>query len=74
MVSGSNDYTVRVWDLQTGKLLRELKGHTRDVNSVALQGDTVVSGSDDSTVRVWDLQTGTLLRELKGHTEWVRLG
>jgi hypothetical protein len=60
---------VRVWDLQTGKQLQLLQGHTSAVRSVALQGNTVVSGSWDETVRVWDLQTGKQLQLLQGHTD-----
>jgi hypothetical protein len=61
-----------VWDLQTGKQLHLLQGHTESVTaSVALQGNTVVSGSYDNTVRVWDLQTGKQLHLLQGHTESV---
>ncbi len=72
-VSGSGDYTVKVWDLGTGALLRTLEGHTSGVSSVATtpDGRTAVSGSGDSTVKVWDLETGALLRTLEGHTSSV---
>jgi hypothetical protein len=59
VVSGSDDKTVRVWDLQTGKQLQLLQGHTGWVTSVAMQGNTVVSGSCDNTVRVWDLRSSS---------------
>ena len=66
-VSGSDDDTVRVWDLATGQA-RTLEGHGGEVNAVAVTADgrTAVSGSDDSTVRVWDLATGQA-RTLEGH-------
>ena len=69
IVSGSDDGTVAVWDLQTGARLHELTGHHGGVSSVALSGDGrhIVSGSDDGTVAVWDLQTGARLHELTGH-------
>ena len=68
-VSGSDDHTLRVWDLQTGDCLRTLQGHTRQVRAVALtpDGKQAVSGSVDCTLRVWDLQTGHCLRTLQGH-------
>jgi WD40 repeat protein len=63
VVSGSDDSTVRVWDLGTGDPVGDpLTGHTLMVFAVAfgeLHGHPiVVSGSDDSTVRVFDLGTG----------------
>ncbi len=74
-VTGSDDKTVRVWDLATGLLTRSLSGHTSDVKAVAcaaLDGRPVaVTGSDDKTVRVWDLATGQLTRTLTGHAGQV---
>ena len=64
VVSGSDDETVRVWDLVTGTPAADpFTGHRGPVNAVAaaeLDGrPVVISGSDDETVRVWDLATGT---------------
>jgi WD40 repeat protein len=72
-VSGSDDFTLRVWDLETGKEIKTLKGHTGSVTSVAAtpDGKTAVSGSDDDTLRVWNLETGMEIRVLKGHTGWI---
>jgi small GTP-binding protein len=72
-VSGSYDDTVRVWDLEAGKLVATLKGHTKVVWGVALSADgrRAVSGSEDNTVRVWDLEAGKLVATLKGHTSKI---
>ncbi len=42
-----------VWDLESGKLVRTLEGHTGYVSSVAVtpNGRQIVSGSNDKTVR-----------------------
>ena len=66
IVSGSDDGTVAVCDLQTGARLHELTGHQGWVRSVALSGDGryIVSGSVDGMVAVWDLQTGARLATL----------
>ena len=72
-VSGSDDATVRVWDLDSRELLYEpLKGHKGKVNAVAvgkLGGRPIaVSGGNDRTVRVWDLEAGRSLgAPLEGH-------
>jgi WD40 repeat protein len=60
IVSGSDDKTVRVWDLATGAPIGQpLTGHTHFVQSVAtaqLNGrPIIVSGSYDASIRVWDL-------------------
>jgi WD40 repeat protein len=70
VVSGSYDKTVRIWNVTTGEVEAELKGHTDSVMSVAFaqDGSRVVSGSDDKTVRIWNVTTGEVEAELKGHT------
>jgi WD40 repeat protein len=64
---------IYLWDMTTGKFLRQLTGHTNDVKSVAISpdGQTLASGSYDNTVRLWDVATGRELRQLTGHTEGV---
>ena len=55
IVSGSDDASVRVWDLETGSCIQHLTGHTGPVNSlVALTDGRIVSGSEDDSLRVWD--------------------
>lgn len=49
------------------KPIRELKGHSKPVTSVALilpQGSMVVSGSEDGTVRTWTLSNGRATRTM----------
>jgi len=50
--------------------LREFKGHTGMVWSVAIipDGRRALSGSDDETLRLWNLETGEMVREFKGRT------
>src|SRR5437764_471438 len=73
-LTGANDCTVRLWDVETGQCLRVLEGHTERVRSVAWSADQrhVLSGSADKTVRLWDVETGRCLRVLEGHTITVR--
>jgi hypothetical protein len=71
IVSGSHDRTVKVWDAQSGALLRSLEGHTDSVSAVTVSPDgrfIVSGGSLDGSVQVWDAQSGALLRSLVGHT------
>jgi len=70
VVSASHDATLKVWDLETGRELRTLVGHSSGVNGVAVSRDgrRAVSGSYDRTLKVWDLHTGRELRTLFGHS------
>jgi WD40 repeat protein len=69
LASGSGDWTVKLWDAATGRLLRSLEGHTDSVYSVAISPDGrwLASGSLDGTVKLWEAATGRLLRSLEGH-------
>ena len=72
LASGSDDRTVRLWDLESGES-RVLEGHANWVRSVAFSPDgrQLASGSDDRTVRLWDLESGES-RVLEGHTDGVK--
>jgi WD40 repeat protein len=67
IASGSDDKTVRVWDVNTGMQLAVLRGHENSVRRLAfLSGGTrIVSIADDNTMRIWDATTAeprTVLR------------
>jgi F-box and WD-40 domain protein 1/11 len=77
LVSGSRDRTLRIWDLDTRRLVRKpLEGHTGSVLCLQFDADPeedlIVSGSSDSTVMLWRFSTGKLLQVLKkAHRESV---
>jgi GTPase SAR1 family protein len=68
--SGSDDKTLKIWNLETGECRETLKGHTSVVMSVAItpDGKWILSGSADDTVRVWDARSGQEVAKLAGHT------
>ena len=51
------DPTVTLWDLDNGRCLRRLSGHSVQVRGVALNADATlgVSAGADNDLRVWDL-------------------
>src|SRR5258705_1273217 len=74
LISGSDDFSVRLWDISTGALLRVMEGHSDVVLSVTYSPDGryIASGSYDNTVRIWDAISGLQVRIYTGHSDWVR--
>jgi WD40 repeat protein len=79
LASASDDGTVKLWDVATGKERATLK-HTQGVMSVAFSpdGKTLASGGSDVInrqhgwlVHLWDVSTGKEKAALKGHTGYV---
>jgi len=73
LAAGGENNLVKVWDVQTGKVLQTLPGHRGDVYTVAFSHDGrwIASGSEDSTVKIWDGRSGELVRTFRGHTSIV---
>ncbi len=69
IVSGSEDGTVRVWDLARREERLVLRGHQGPVHAAAFSPDgaRIVSGSEDGTVRLWNAATGAELLVAGGH-------
>jgi WD40 repeat protein len=74
LVSGSDDCTIRLWNVQTGAMLQIMSNHKDIIFSAAYShdGKLFASGSRDHSVRIWDaasgLQVGTAYT---GHSQPV---
>ena len=73
IVSGSDDKTLRLWDLQGNQIGRPFQGHGDSVWSVAFSpdGKAIVSGGAEETLRLWDLQGNQIRQPFLGHGSWV---
>jgi RNA polymerase sigma factor (sigma-70 family) len=90
LATGGTDKTLRLWDVATGKLLREIDGRPNVISRVALspRGSLVASlgskeikhhggGSSfpwENRIRIWDTATGKELRQLRLGARGVRPG
>ncbi|CAD8204028.1 unnamed protein product [Paramecium pentaurelia] len=59
LASGSEDNSIRLWDIKTKQQKAKLDGHTNGIMSVCFSsdGNTLASGSFDNTIRLWDVKT-----------------
>ncbi|CAG8507606.1 51_t:CDS:2 [Dentiscutata heterogama] len=71
LITGSYDNTIRVWNLETGEVVRTLTGHTRCVRALQFDYAKLITGSMDHTLRVWNYHTGKCITKLEGHTGGV---
>lgn len=73
LASGSDDNTIKLWDIANQQEIRTLKGHSTWVWAVGFSGDgkTLASGSADKTIKLWNLETGQEIGTLKGHSGGV---
>jgi WD40 repeat protein len=69
LVSASDDKSIRLWQLPSGKSSGQLLGHTGFVKTVTFHPEQplLASGSHDRTIKLWDWQTQQELRTLIGH-------
>ncbi len=69
----SSDYSLRLWDVQSGTLLRTLKMNF-SVWAAAQSPDSkrFVCGGTTGLVQLWgDFANGELIMTLHGHSNWV---
>jgi len=67
------DGVVRISEVSTGRLIRELRGARDDLFRLvdSPDGSKLLAGGRDKIARVWDPQTGDCLATLTGHTETI---
>ena len=71
LVSGSLDGSVKVWDVETGRVLHSFR-HNIAFRSVVISEDKqlVAGGSDDNNVHVWNISSNTAV-VLRNHENTV---
>lgn len=67
--TGSNDSTIKIWDLASGKLRLTLTGHSLTVRDLAISDrhPYMFSVGDDKMVKCWDLEHNKTMRDYHGH-------
>ena len=70
LISSSWDASIKMWEIETGRLVREFKKvHEQEINCIACMRknnkEFLISASFDSVIVIWDLNTGELLKRIK---------
>ncbi|KAL0946571.1 hypothetical protein HGRIS_012774 [Hohenbuehelia grisea] len=73
VVTGSRDKTIKLWDAQSGQMLRNFAGHDNWIRALVFHpsGKYLLSASDDKTIRVWELSTGRCIKTIDAHGHFV---
>jgi WD40 repeat protein len=62
-----DDRSLRLWDLETGRVIREFPGHTSAPTALAVSPDgrrLLSSAWDSRELRLWDVETGQSLQRI----------
>jgi hypothetical protein len=73
LASGSSDGKIKLWNLETGELIRSLTGHQGAVQALAISPDgrQLISASQDAKLGIWELDRGQLMALVTAHTEAI---
>ena len=74
-IGGGNTGRIDLWEVQTRKLIKRLRGHSSCVTSMRFSADCalLVSSADDDKIRIWNPASGKCAIRLSGHraTPWL---
>ncbi|MEG4233578.1 serine/threonine-protein kinase [Microcoleus sp. Pol11C3] len=73
IASGSDDKTIKLWQVQDGQEIVTLAGHANSVHTVVFSpdGKILASSSHDKTIKFWRMKDGQEIRTLSGHSNSV---
>ncbi|MEM9091561.1 MAG: serine/threonine-protein kinase [Cyanobacteria bacterium P01_F01_bin.53] len=69
LISGSEDTTIKIWNLNTGEVEKTLAENNAAIRTIqkSFDGTTLMSGGADGTLTVWSLPIGEPLRSQQAH-------
>ncbi|KAG2224593.1 hypothetical protein INT45_003733 [Circinella minor] len=74
LFTGSDDFLVKVWNVQTGHLIYTIRGHQNVITDIAINEENtlIATASSDGYVRVWKMETFEPVAFLRSHTSAQR--
>lgn len=73
LACGSQDGTVAIFDVSTGKFMHSLEGHFKPVRSLTFTPDSkmLLTACDDMHSHLYDVEHASLVEAFSGHESWV---
>ncbi|MCF6352970.1 MAG: caspase family protein [Cyclobacteriaceae bacterium] len=64
IISGSEDKTIKLWEVSSGRELRTYNGHQKEVNDVLFtpNDEQLISASKDGHIYFWNVLTGNIIK------------
>ena len=74
ILTGSEDETAKLWNLESGEEIQTFIGNESSVESVGFSpdGKFILTGSRDKGIKVWPVKGGPEIHTLKGHSSMVK--
>ena len=78
VVSGADDYNLKIWAVESGLLVRTCKGHKGYITYITISPDNslIASACTEGTIRIWQFRTGRCLSRLAhgegGEITWLQ--
>lgn len=80
LITGGSDHTVKIWDLESSKLIKTLHGHIGDIQSVKISpdGKYIASGEiylayGKAEIKIWEMIGWKLIRTLRTYSDVLAL-
>ena len=71
LVSGSEDSTIRIWNMTTYSVVKILNAQSPVRGLLLLRNGNVASSLWNGVIKIWDISSGQALMSLTGHTNAV---
>lgn len=68
LATGSYDTTIKIWNIETGAIIRTLRGHESGIRCLQFDDTKLISGSLDRSLKVWNWRTGECISTYTGHS------
>ncbi|XP_053310355.1 bromodomain and WD repeat-containing protein 1-like [Spea bombifrons] len=70
IITGSDDYLLKIWSATDGRLIATLRGHSAEISEIAVnyENTLIASTSCENIIRVWSLRTCSPVAVLQGHS------